>query len=104
PLTRVPDPIRVVMRERADRARAGELFVAVGVLPGRYLGEEDLPCLLTLREASQHVLVSGKTGLGKSTWLETFAAMLLAAGVSILCLDPHGMLDALLIQLAAARG
>ncbi|MGV8041513.1 MAG: type IV secretory system conjugative DNA transfer family protein [Thermoanaerobaculaceae bacterium] len=50
----------------------------------------DVPCALTGSDLSQHALVLGATGCGKSSLLESMARALLQRGQSFALIDPHG--------------
>lgn len=48
---------------------------------------------LTLEEARRHLYVVGKTGVGKTTLLQSITAQLIARGFGVGLIDPHGDLS-----------
>jgi hypothetical protein len=92
------------MRERERLARIGQHFVTLGFLLDPSRGNERVPCRLTLEEACKHMVILGATGCGKSSLLEILMDGLLQQGVSVVLLDPHAVLDEVLLHLAAQHG
>ncbi|MBX3415931.1 MAG: ATP-binding protein [Pirellulales bacterium] len=59
---------------------------------------------LLLEDRLRHVLVLGKTGMGKSTLIESLVAEDMSAGHGVACLDPHGdLIDSLLARVPRRR-
>jgi hypothetical protein len=65
----------------------------VGVIPmgliDRY-GDSERLVGVPAQLLDQHMLVLGKTGVGKSVWLATLALGLINSGYPLILLDPHG--------------
>jgi len=80
-------------------ARRGERVVGVSTFPG---AEQDLA--LSPADAVMHLLVTGPTGVGKSTLLANLAAADVAAGCGVIVIDPKGdLIDTLLRHIPPER-
>lgn len=77
-----------------DNATSGDRSVGRSTYPGA----EDRDLALAPSDALMHLLVTGPTGVGKSTLLAFLAAADIAAGRGVIVIDPKGDLIATLLQ------
>jgi hypothetical protein len=84
-----------------DRVALSSNAAPVGVVERRGRSH---PVRLALPDRLRHTLVLGKTGMGKSTLIESLVAADMAAGHGVACLDPHGdLIESLLARVPKRR-